>query len=145
MKVLHQGVLSCQSEVIRTHKYYCRRFEQWWNQEKHSGKLRSILVFQARKWCVNCLSEKGERTQKLQQVLCRAPKDVPGRRGSLRISEKRQSWNDCEWKINCCGIFCNWQEGSEATSKIPDYSYESKSLSGICNVPFLWSITQWLL
>lgn len=61
------------------------------------------------------------------------------------ISRENQNWNDCEWVISFCGIFCNWQEGSEATSQISGYLYEQEPLFNIHYVPILWHFPQRLL
>ena len=50
------------------------------------------------------------------QESCPVPKDAAERRQRLsaRKQSRRMRSSGCGWRINCCGIFCNTQEGSEA-------------------------------
>ena len=53
------------------------------------------------------LTRERRKEAKAQAGILPRPKGRPRKDGQPRISEKKQNWNDCEWKTNCCGIFCN--------------------------------------
>ena len=36
----------------------------------------------------------------------------------ISLKNRLMRFNVCEWRMNCCGIFCDPQEGSESKSKI---------------------------
>lgn len=49
------------------------------------------------------------------------------------------------WRINCCGIFCASQKGSEAENKIPHHTSSQNRVSRDSHVQILWSIQKRLL
>ena len=124
---------------------FLRLFYKWFNQHpqnrltEYAGKYPS-----AWRW-------------KCQTIRC-SPSTVPPWRTKWRtvctsVRSYQEMWLRSKhmrsivwrWKISYCGIFCNWQEGSEAASKIPCHLYELQSLSGNCNVSVLRRIAQRLL
>ena len=75
------------------------------------------------------------------------PGDENGKMLSPEISlQNRLTRSDiCEWRMNCCGIFCDPQEGSENKGKICcDLPVQGK-ISCACHVPILCSVQKWLL
>ena len=46
--------------------------------------------------------------------------------------------NDWRWRISCCGIFCNPQEGSESQGKVCGDSPPSGGISRLQDVQVLW-------
>src|SRR5699024_4238956 len=75
------------------------------------------------------------------------PGDDNGKMLSPKISLQNRltKFGVCEWRMNCCGIFCDPQEGSESKGKIcRDLPVQGK-ISCACHVPILCSVQKWLL
>ena len=75
------------------------------------------------------------------------PKD--GREKLLRQGTLLQSrltrFGGCAWKMSCCGIFCDPQEGSESKGKVCSDLPPQERVSHCCNVQILFSIEKRLL
>ena len=68
-----------------------------------------------------------------------------GRKPAKTLQEYKYENKRLKWKWICCGIFCAWEEGSEATSKISGYSHESRALLCAYHVPVFRRFTQRIL
>ena len=51
----------------------------------------------------------------------------------------------CEWKMSCCGIFCDPQKGSESKGKVFSNLPPPGRISRACHVPILCSVQKRLL
>ena len=61
------------------------------------------------------------------------------------LQSRLMKFGVCEWKMSCCGIFCNPQKGSENKGKIySDLPVQGK-ISCTCHVPILCSVQKRLL
>ena len=65
------------------------------------------------------------------------PKDI--------IAEQAYEFGVCAWRMNCCGIFCDPQEGSESKGKVCSDLPPQERVSHCCNVQILFSIEKRLL
>src|SRR5699024_57275 len=54
-------------------------------------------------------------------------------------------FSGCEWRINCCGIFCTSQEGGEGNGKIPCHISSQNRVPCGSHVQIFWSIQKRLL
>ena len=66
------------------------------------------------------------------------------RPGTL-LQSRLMKFGVCEWKMSCCGIFCDPQKGSESKSKIRSNPPPSGGVSCGCYVPILCSVQKRLL
>ena len=76
--------------------------------------------FQDKQVVKRLLERERRKERKLEAGILPRPK---GRRGKMPDQEtlwqsRRMKSSACRWRTNCCGIFCDPQEGSEAECKI---------------------------
>ena len=75
------------------------------------------------------------------------PGDDNGKMLSPKISLQNRltKFGVCAWRMNCCGIFCDPQEGSESKGKVCSDLPPQERVSHCCNVQILFSIEKRLL
>ena len=66
------------------------------------------------------LERERRKERKLERGFFRGPKDGRGKMPDQETlwQSRRMRSSACRWRTNCCGIFCDPQEGSEAEGKI---------------------------
>lgn len=74
---------------------------------KTQREIAEHFGFSSKEVVRELLKRERRKEAKIAAGIIPRPKAVHGKMDGLRTSEKTQSWNDCEWKTNCCGIFCN--------------------------------------
>ena len=70
----------------------------------------------------NLLNRQRRKQEKIEAGIMPQPQGRPRKDATPRDIVKEQAYESVyRWRISCCGIFCNLQEGSEATGKICRY------------------------
>ena len=92
--------------------------------------------FQDKQVVKRLLERERRKERKLEAGILPRPK---GRRGKMPDQEtlwqsRRMKSSACRWRTNCCGIFCDPQEGSEAEGKISHHISPQRGIFGVRHV-----------
>ena len=73
------------------------------------------------------------------------PKGRPRKDGQPPKQDMERNCTGLEWRINCCGIFCSQQKGSETKGEVCRYPSSPRGVPNISYVQVFRGIPEWIL
>ena len=116
-------------------------------EEKTQREVAKYYGFRDKYAVKQLLTRERRKERKLEVGILPRPKGRPRKIQQRKIlwPSRLMRFSGLVWKMNCCGIFCNSQKGSESKGKICSDLPSSGTVSCTCHVPILCSIQKRLL